>query len=106
MRAPLSWIRDFTPVDAPVDEIVTALNQLGLEVDAVEELGSDAYVYGTVPTEVGASREIHFSSGEAQMIARIDPRDVPKKGETVWVTIRKGEQHVFSSSTGARLDSK
>ena len=40
------------------------------------------------------------------MIARIDPRDVPKKGETVWVTIRKGEQHVFSSSTGARLDSK
>ena len=77
-----------------------------IEVDAVEELGSDAYVYGTVPTEVGASREIHFSSGDAQMIARIDPRDVPRKGETVWVTIRKGEQHVFSSSTGGRLDNK
>jgi len=41
MRAPLSWIRDFTPVDAPVDEIVTALNQLGLEVDAVEEPGRE-----------------------------------------------------------------
>ena len=25
MRAPLSWIRDFTPVEAPVDEIVAAL---------------------------------------------------------------------------------
>ncbi|MET0276634.1 MAG: hypothetical protein ABW211_07300 [Acidimicrobiia bacterium] len=33
MRAPLSWIREFTPVTAPVPEIVTALNQLGLEVD-------------------------------------------------------------------------
>lgn len=41
MRAPLSWIRDFTPADAPVDELVAALNQLGLEVDAVEEPGRE-----------------------------------------------------------------
>jgi phenylalanyl-tRNA synthetase beta chain len=41
MRAPLSWIRDFTPVDAPVDEIVAALNQVGLEVDAVEAPGAE-----------------------------------------------------------------
>ena len=26
MRAPLSWIREFTPVDAPVDEIVASLD--------------------------------------------------------------------------------
>ena len=36
MRAPLSWIRDFTPLDAPVADIVAALNQLGLEVEGVE----------------------------------------------------------------------
>ena len=41
MRAPLSWIRDFTPVVAPVDEIVHALNRVGLEVDAVEEPGRE-----------------------------------------------------------------
>ena len=41
MRAPLSWIRDFTPADVPVDELVAALNQLGLEVDAVEEPGRE-----------------------------------------------------------------
>jgi phenylalanyl-tRNA synthetase beta chain len=41
MRAPLSWIRDFTPVEVPVDEIVRALNQLGLEVDAVEQPGEE-----------------------------------------------------------------
>ena len=40
-RAALSWIRDFTPVDAPVDELVDALNQLGLEVEGVEEPGRE-----------------------------------------------------------------
>ena len=41
MRAPLSWIRDFTPVDAPVPELVSALNQLGLEVDGIEQPGAE-----------------------------------------------------------------
>src|SRR5713101_1222167 len=41
MRAPLSWIRDFTPVNAPVPELVAALNQLGLEVEGVEEPGRE-----------------------------------------------------------------
>jgi len=74
-----------------------------IEVDIVEELGSDAYVYGSVPNEFGESKEIHFAAGESQMVVRIDPRDVPKKGDTIWVTIREGEQHTFSSATGKRL---
>jgi phenylalanyl-tRNA synthetase beta chain len=41
MRVPLSWIRDFTPVEAPVPELVAALNQLGLEVEAVEQPGEE-----------------------------------------------------------------
>lgn len=41
MRAPLSWIREFTPVDAPVADVVAGLNQLGLEVDAVEQPGEE-----------------------------------------------------------------
>lgn len=41
MRAPLSWIRDFTPVAAATDEIADALNQLGLEVEAIDEPGRD-----------------------------------------------------------------
>ena len=41
MRAPLSWIREFTPADAPVDELVAALNQLGLEVEGIEEPGRE-----------------------------------------------------------------
>ena len=44
MRAPLSWIRDFTPLDAtvtPVADVVSALNQLGLEVEGVEQPGEE-----------------------------------------------------------------
>ena len=74
-----------------------------IEVDIVEELGSDAFVYGSVPNEFGESKEIHFAAGESQLVVRIDPRDVPKKGDTVWVTIRAGEQHTFSAATGKRL---
>ncbi len=74
-----------------------------IEVDAVEELGSDAFVYGTIPNELGASKEIHFDAGDEQVIARIDPRDVPKKGDALWVTIRPGDEHVFSAKTGERL---
>ncbi len=50
MRAPLSWIREFTPVDASVDELVAALNRVGLEVEGVEEPGRD--VRGVVAARV------------------------------------------------------
>ena len=42
MRAPLSWIRDFTPLDdLGVPEIADALNQLGLEVEEIDAPGRD-----------------------------------------------------------------
>ena len=41
MLAPLSWLRDFVPVDAGVDDIVAALNQVGLEVEGVEQPGRE-----------------------------------------------------------------
>src|SRR6476620_1121466 len=50
MRAPLSWIRDFTPVDAPIADMVSALNQLGLEVEGVEQPGEE--VTGVIAAQV------------------------------------------------------
>jgi phenylalanyl-tRNA synthetase beta chain len=41
MRAPLSWIRDFTPVEARPADIADALNQLGLEVEEIDEPGRE-----------------------------------------------------------------
>ncbi|MFW7413807.1 ABC transporter ATP-binding protein [Demequina sp. SO4-18] len=74
-----------------------------VDVDVVEELGSDAFVYGEVPSDAPEAQDVHFNAGDAQMILRIDPRDVPKKGDTVWVKIREGEQHIFSAATGERI---
>ena len=41
MRAPLSWIREFTPVEASPADVADALNQLGLEVEEIDEPGRD-----------------------------------------------------------------
>src|SRR6478672_1102004 len=53
MRAPLSWIRDFTPLDDSVADAATiadALNQLGLEVEAIERPGDE--IQGVVAARI------------------------------------------------------
>jgi phenylalanyl-tRNA synthetase beta chain len=40
MRAPLSWLRDYAPLDAPVERLTEILSELGLVVDGVEEVGA------------------------------------------------------------------
>ena len=62
-------------------------------VNVVEELGADAYVYGTA--KVGDDGK--------DLVVRVSGRDVPEKGSTLHVVPRSGETHVFSTSTGARL---
>ncbi len=75
-----------------------------VEVNVVEELGSDAFVYGTLPTPVASGHDVTVG-GSGDVIVRVDPRDVPAKGENVWVTIRPTEQHVFSAASQQRLTS-
>ncbi len=40
MRAPLSWLRDYAPLDAPVDRLAAILSELGLVVEGVEHVGA------------------------------------------------------------------
>ncbi|QGK70058.1 sn-glycerol-3-phosphate ABC transporter ATP-binding protein UgpC [Allosaccharopolyspora coralli] len=63
-------------------------------VDLVEELGADAYAYCSVDVEAGGSREI---------VARVDPRAVPRTGQRVTFRVQEGQEHVFSVRTGERL---
>ncbi|MFC7404483.1 ABC transporter ATP-binding protein [Georgenia alba] len=74
-----------------------------VKVNLVEELGSDAFVYGSLAGDKELAE--HLGSGEdsSQIIVRVDPRDVPMKGDTIHVQIREGEEHVFSNATGERL---
>lgn len=79
-----------------------ATGALPIVVDFVEELGSDAFVYGEVP---GSSDANALGSGENsnQVVVRVDPRSVPTKGEKIYVKIRPEEQHNFSAVDGTRL---
>ena len=74
-----------------------------VQVNLVEELGSDAFLYGELAGDSEAAAHLSSGAGDAQMIVRVDPRNVPEKGSKVYVKIRTGEQHHFSSATGLRL---
>ncbi|MFC4553762.1 ABC transporter ATP-binding protein [Georgenia faecalis] len=78
---------------------------LPVSVELVEELGSDAFVYGQLAGDRDLAENITSGAGEAQIIVRIDPRDVPAKGDILHVTIRPGEQHTFAANSGKRLPS-
>ena len=78
-------------------------DSIPVRISFVEELGSDAYVYGEL---VGADKSVHkLGSGEdsSQMIVRVPPRTAPANGEVIYVRIRPGQEHLFSSATGKRL---
>jgi multiple sugar transport system ATP-binding protein len=66
------------------------------EVVVVEELGSDAFAYGTLHTSGG-------SAGDKLITLRVDARKPPMKGEVIHLRINPDEAHVFSAETGLRV---
>ena len=85
-----------------VDE--TVKGTIPVEVDFVEELGSDAYVYGhLVGDEKGEGLGSGAEGTSKQLIVRVPPRTAPGRGGVLYVRIREGQQHNFSASTGVRL---
>jgi len=72
-------------------------------VSIVEELGSDAFVYGSLEGAHDEAENMHSGAGDAHVIVRVDPRSVPKMGDQIWVTIRPGTQHYFAAATGERI---
>ena len=87
-------------------EVVSAEteNTIPIEVEFVEELGSDAYIYGHL---AGADSGHGLGSGSEgkgeQLIVRVPPRTAPKPGGVIHTRIKEGQQHNFSASTGDRL---
>jgi len=62
-------------------------------VDLVEELGSDAYVYGHA--DIGGTAE--------RFVVRTDGRRSPRMGDTVYMKPRVGHHHAFNAKTGVRI---
>ncbi|MEJ3403807.1 sn-glycerol-3-phosphate ABC transporter ATP-binding protein UgpC [Rathayibacter sp. YIM 133350] len=79
----------------PEDITVSTTPGTGLEVDVdlVEELGADGYLYGHSTIE----------GKRTDLVARVDGRIHPNAGEKVWLSPLPGHTHVFDAESGARL---
>jgi len=79
----------------PEDTDLVGPNDGGMPVtvDLVEELGSDAYVHGTVAME----------GEDERFVIRADPRNTPQLTEVVYVKPRPNSHHAFNTATGKRI---
>ncbi|PRY49068.1 carbohydrate ABC transporter ATP-binding protein (CUT1 family) [Geodermatophilus tzadiensis] len=75
------------------EDLELAEHGLAVEVDVVEELGADAYVYGHATLD----------GEQATVTVRVDGRRPPQKGDVVHVSPRPGHVHLFSAADGERL---
>jgi multiple sugar transport system ATP-binding protein len=79
------------PEDLDIDETEKGIP---VTVELVEELGADANVHGSL------------RSGETDLpiVARVDGRRPPEKGETVYFIPKQGHVHLFDTETGQRIE--
>ncbi|MGH3748857.1 MAG: ABC transporter ATP-binding protein [Micromonosporaceae bacterium] len=82
----------FRPEDAEL--VGSGDGGVPIVVDLVEELGSDAYVYG----------HADFDGEKERFVVRTEGRKVPTMDETVNVKPKVGHHHVFHAVTGNRID--
>ena len=78
----------------PEDFDLVETGGLQMEVELIEELGADAYIFGT-PRGVETAQPV---------IARVDGRRPPAKGEVVRIAPSMEHVHVFDTQTGLRLN--
>jgi multiple sugar transport system ATP-binding protein len=75
------------------ESLELASDGLPAEVEVVEEFGADAYVFCVA--EVGGE--------ETKLVARVEARRAPERGERVTLRPKPEEAHVFDPETGERL---
>ena len=71
---------------------------IGLDIGVVEELGADAFIYGTL---AGIPEDELITA--QQLVARIHGRVPPHRGETVRLQVDREHVHVFSKESGLRI---
>jgi multiple sugar transport system ATP-binding protein len=82
-------------------DIATDGRGIPVTVDVVEELGADAYIYGTAKAHQIDSEG--NEEGERPFIARVDGRRPPEKGEVVHLAPKEGHVHLFNADSGVRI---
>ncbi len=75
------------------EDVVVSKTGLALEVDVVEELGADAFIYGSVV----------LNGVKADVTVRVESNGSVKAGSKVFIS-PSGVSHLFDVTTGARLN--
>ncbi|OFS23226.1 ABC transporter ATP-binding protein [Corynebacterium sp. HMSC04H06] len=79
------------------------------DLELVEELGADSYLYGQIPggseLSSGATTEEAASPTGNELVMRAKPRTAPAKGSRVVATVDPNHVHCFSVTTGKRINS-
>ncbi|GAA2071763.1 sn-glycerol-3-phosphate ABC transporter ATP-binding protein UgpC [Pseudolysinimonas kribbensis] len=73
--------------------IKTSGEGLRVDVDVVEELGADGYLYGHADVD----------GNRVDIVARVDGRNHPNAGDTVYLTPVPQHVHAFDAESGERL---
>ncbi|MEO6886614.1 MAG: TOBE domain-containing protein, partial [Jatrophihabitantaceae bacterium] len=74
--------------------VTTNSTGLSMSVELVEELGADAFVYGTLTDD---------ADGAKRLVARPQAQVSPRIGDKVNVEVLPTDIHVFDPETGLRL---
>jgi len=86
--------RDSVIVGLRPEALELAADGLSARVEVVEELGADAFVFCIA--DIGG--------GDMKLVARVEARHRPARGERVSLRPRPGEAHLFDCENGERLD--
>jgi len=76
-------------------QVTTDPHGLKIEVQIVEELGADAYLYGAIAGDDALTAK--------PLVVRFSGRVSPRTGDVLSLTHESGDEHVFHPETGARL---
>ena len=109
-RSVLSGAGHHVTVGIRPEDLQLSERGLAVQVDVVEELGADAYIYGRAVGTGRGESDVHAVEGsttalggDLQIIARTDGRRPPEKGATVHFTPKPGHVHLFDPESGQRL---
>ena len=76
------------------EKLTVASNGLIVDVDVIEELGSDGYLYGRV----------QLDGTEQNIVVRVHPIDHPMAGDKIHLQADPEAVHVFDTESGERLN--
>jgi multiple sugar transport system ATP-binding protein len=81
--------------------LTTAGNGIPVIVTIVEELGAEAFVHAQLATEADT-----IVKAENNVIARVEPRAAPAKGELIHLRVAHGSILFFDAASGDRIPSR